>query len=273
MSDIEILRTIVTQFPFALIGSVFAGLLCGYLSVYVVSKRVVFVGATLTQVAVTGIAVAHLLFPHESTDVVSLALTLFAVVILAQLLRSHDISRDSVLGVSYVVAIALRILVIQKSPASEVSEIEAILKGDLLFITQHQLSLLIATAAVLLFIHLLFQKEFIFVSFDSETATTQGFKAGRWEMLFYATIGIAISVATRIVGDVFVFGFLVIPAVTATLLARKVRSIFWLSTLVGALPPIIGLYLAFKLDLPAGPTAVATASAMLAVSWIIKRFK
>ena len=62
VSDIEIFRTILTEFPYALLGSLVAALLCAYLGVYVVSKRVVFVGATLTQVAVTGIAFSHLPF-------------------------------------------------------------------------------------------------------------------------------------------------------------------------------------------------------------------
>jgi ABC-type Mn2+/Zn2+ transport system permease subunit len=162
---------------------------------------------------------------------------------------------------------------IQKSPAAEVSEIETILKGDILFVTAEQFHLLLAVFIIVMLIHLLFYKAFIFVSFDAETATTQGFNAKRWELVFYLTVGIAVSVATRIVGDVFVFGFLVIPAAGAILSARRVRSIFLLALLYAALPPIVGLYLAFKLDLPAGPTTVATALILLGGAWGLNRFR
>lgn len=273
MSSSQIVHTIVTEFPFALLGSLVAGILCAYLSVYVVSKRIVFVGATLTQVALAGIAFAHLPFIHVDPIIGSVLFTLAVVVIFARLLQSRVVPRDSVLGAGFVIAIALRILLIEKSPAAEASEIEAILKGDILFVTASQFYLLLAVAVVLLTIHILFYKEFIFIAFDPETAATQGYRATRWELLFYLTVGIAISVAIRMVGDVFVFGFLVIPAISAILLARKVTSIFILAALFGAIPPIAGLYLAFKLDIPAGPTTVATGFALLCASWTLNKLR
>jgi zinc transport system permease protein len=273
VSNTQILQTIVTEFPYALLGSLVAGILCAYLSVYVVSKRIVFVGATLTQVALAGIAFAHLPFIHIDPIIGSVIFTLAVVIIFARLLQSRVIPRDSVLGAGFVIAIALRILLIEKSPAAEVSEIEAILKGDMLFVTASQFYLLLAVAIVLLTTHILFYKEFIFITFDPETATTQGYRATRWELLFYLTVGVAISVAIRMVGDVFVFGFLVIPAISAILLARKVTSIFILATLFGAIPPIVGLYLAFRLDIPAGPTTVAAGFAILCISWTINKLR
>lgn len=273
MSDAEILKTILYEFPFALFGSIVGGVLCAYLGVYVVSKRVVFVGATLTQVAVAGIAFSHLPFVHIEPLWGSIIFTLAATILFAQLLRSPTIPRDSVLGVSYVVAIALRILMIQKSPAAEVSEIEAILKGDILFVTSDQFYLLLGVFIAVMVVHLLFYKAFIFVSFDAETASTQGFRSRWWEIFFYLTVGIAVSIATRIVGDVFVFGFLVIPAVSAIFLAKKVQHIFLFSVLVGLISPFLGLFLAFKLDFPAGPTTVATAFLLLVFSWIVSKFR
>ncbi len=41
-------------------GSILAGMICGFLGTFVVSQRVVFLGATLTQVAVAGVAFSFL---------------------------------------------------------------------------------------------------------------------------------------------------------------------------------------------------------------------
>ena len=273
MSDIEIIQTIITEFPYAILGSLVAALLCAYLGVYVVSKRVVFVGATLTQVAVAGIAFSHLPFADFDPVYGSMVFTVLVTMLFAWMLQSKSVPRDTILGASFVAAIALRILMIQKSAASEASEIDAILKGDILFVTAQQFHLLLGVFIVLMLVHLIFYKAFIFVSFDAETATTQGFNARVWETIFYLTIPVAVSVATRVVGDVFVFGFLVIPAAGAILTARKVRNIFLLSLLYAAVPPVIGLYLAFKLDFPAGPTTVTTALLLLLGTWILSKFK
>jgi len=273
MSDLEIVRTIFSEFPFAVLGSFVAAILCSYLGVYVISRRVVFLGATLTQVAVLGIAAAHFPLINIDPTLGSMLFTLVAVVLFARLLRSKEVPRDSVLGLSFVIAIAARILLIQKSPAAEVAEIDTILKGDILFVNASQFSLLATTAAVLLSLHLLFYKEFVFVSFDAETATAQGYRSDMWDLFFYLTVGAAISIATRIVGDVFVFGFLLLPALGASFLTRRVGRTFLVSVIFGAIPPFIGLYLAFRLDLPAGPTTVATAFILMSVAWAIKKIR
>ena len=267
MTDIQIIQTLLREFPYALFGSVVAGILCAYLGVYVVKKRVVFVGATLTQVAIAGIAFAHLPGIGMNPYAGSLLFSLIAVLIFSQLLTNRQIPTDSILGVSFVLAIALRILLVQLSPAAEVAEIDALLKGDLLFVTSDQFLILAGVTVVLLAVHLVFFKAFLFVSFDAETASTQGFRSGLWEFLFYLSVGIAVSVATRIVGDVFVFGFLVIPALSGLLVARRVRNIFLAALAFAVLPPFLGLYGAFKLDLPAGPSIVAVGGILLLMTW------
>ena len=156
---------------------------------------------------------------------------------------------------------------IQLSPVGEAAEIESLLKGDLLFVTANQFYILLGVSAVLLSVHLVLRKEFTFVAFDREMASAQGYRTGLWEIAFYATLGIAIPIAVRIVGDVFVFGFLVLPALTAMMLARNVRGIVLIALVLSASAPVLGFYAAFQFDLPAGPTIVATLFVFFAAAW------
>jgi ABC-type Mn2+/Zn2+ transport system permease subunit len=75
------------------------------------------------------------------------------------------------------------------------------------------------------------------------------------------------------VGDTFVFGFLVVPAITALLIAKHVRSIYLVVGLIGILAPAAGLILAFILDFPASPMIVAVASFLLGVAWLVSLFR
>jgi ABC-type Mn2+/Zn2+ transport system permease subunit len=104
--------------------------------------------------------------------------------------------------------------------------------------------------------------------FDPETAATQGYRARAWEMIFYLIAGVVISFATHMVGDLFVFGFLVVPPVTAMLLTRSVKGIFVLSVLIGLLAPIVGLVAAFSFDFPASPAIVGVASVVMGGAWL-----
>jgi len=269
MGSGEIIRTILQEFPYALFGSMLVGTVCAFLGVYIVAKRVVFLGAVLTQVSVLGLALTFLPVFSLPHTIGSLLVTLLAVVALSRLLTGKKTPKDAVLGSVFVISIAARILIMQKTPKVEVSEIENLLRGDILFVTPELFYPMLGVFVVAMTVHLLFFKEFTYISFDAETARTQGFRAGFWEMLFYVIAAGVISVATHMVGDIFVFGFLVVPPVTAMLLMRRVRSIFLLSVLIGLATPAVGLFLAFVFDFPSSPTTVALASVVLAAGWCV----
>ena len=268
MGSIEILQTIVQEFPFALYGSILVGVVCAFVGVYIVAKRVVFLGAVLTQVSVLGLSITFLPILSIPHTMGSLLVTLVSVVILSRVLTGKKIPKDAVLGFVFASSIAARILVLQKAPKVEASEVENLLRGDILFVTPEVFYALLGVVIVAMTIHLLFFKEFSYISFDAETARTQGFNAGLWETVFYLTAAVVISVATHTVGDLFVFGYLVIPPVAAMLLAKRVKMIFVLSVVIGAFSPIVGLFLAFKLDFPSSPSMVGVAYLVLVVAWL-----
>jgi len=269
MSPGEIIHTILEEFPYALYGSMLIGVLCSFLGVYVVARRVVFLGAVMTQISVLGLAVTFLPFLAIPHTIGSLVITIGAVIALSRMLTGRSVPREAVLGTVFVIAIGARILVMQLSPRVEVAEIENLLRGDILFVTPELFYLMAGVFAAAMAIHLFLYKEFTYTTFDPETASTQGFASQRWDMAFYLIAGVVISVATHIVGDLFVFGFLVIPPVIAMLIARRVRHIFLVSTLIGGIVPAIGLYFAFALDLPSSPTIVVAGAVLLGLVWVV----
>ena len=268
MAPGDIISTIVSEFPYALSGSILVGVATAFLGVYIVARRVVFFGAVLTQVSVLGLVATFIPLFAVSHTVGSLVFTLATAILLSQLLTGKKIPRDAILGFVFVFAVAARILIMQKAPKVEAAEVESLLRGDILFVTPDLFWLMGGAFVVAMALHGLFAKEFAFISFDGETARTQGYNAGMWNLIFYLSAGMIIAFATHIVGDLFVFGFLVIPPVAAMLLAKRVRSIFILSITIGVLSPPIGLFFAFLWDFPASPTIVAVASVFLFVAFL-----
>ena len=132
METIEILLEL---FPYAILGSILAGIICGFLGVFVVSQRAVFLGAALTQVSIAGVAFAflHILNLEELLNSIlgiqfgedsflhhfehtffSLLFAVIAVLIFSQSYRQKFLTRDSLLGIIFVTAIALRIILLKK---------------------------------------------------------------------------------------------------------------------------------------------------------------
>ncbi len=288
----ETINILLELFPYAILGSVVAGIICSFLGVFVVSQRVVFLGAALTQAAIAGVAFAFLhlvnleeliaslfgiiviedsFLHHFEHTFFSLLFAVIAVLIFSQSYRQKLLTKDSLLGIIFVIAIAMRIIFIQKSPTAEVAEIESILKGDILFIGTQEFYTLLIILVIILLIFSLFSKQLKFVTFDADTASAHGINDRFWILLFYLTVGIGISLTTRFVGDVFTFAFLILPASTAILIAKRVIHIIIYSILIGAIIPPLAIYFAFVLDISSGPTAVVGAFLVFIIVFFYKK--
>jgi ABC-type Mn2+/Zn2+ transport system permease subunit len=290
----ETLHQLLDLFPYAIAGSILAGIICSFLGIFVVSQRVVFLGAVLTQVAIAGVAFSFLhfvnlegiltsvfgiqfgresFFHHFEPAFFSLLFALLAVLIFSQTHHQKLLTQDGILGIIFVVAIAVRIMFIQKSPVSDISEVESILKGDILFINQKEFLALVVILFFTLSIFLIFQKQLKFVTFDAESASAHGINSKKWLLIFYLVVGTGISLTTRFVGDVFVFAYLIIPSSIGILLAKKVKNVFLIAVLVGAIVPPISIYLAFKFDFSSGPMAVVISFLLFILVYLFKKIR
>ncbi|NWF88109.1 MAG: metal ABC transporter permease [Ignavibacteriaceae bacterium] len=288
----EVIHQLFEIFPYAVLGSIIAGFICAFLGVFVVSQRAVFLGASLTQASVAGVAfsflhlinlegylakifnvdIEHNTFFHNFEPAFfSLAFAIICVLIFSQTYRQKYLTQDGVLGTMFVIAIALRIIFIQKSPVAEVSEIESILKGDILFIGATQFYTLLAITIITFLVFLIFQKQLKFVTFDPDTAMAHGINSRFWLLIFYLFVGMGISLTTRFVGDVFAFAYLIIPSSIGILLGKKISQVFFISALVGSVVPPISIYFAFILDFSSGPTAVALVFIVFLITYLAKK--
>ena len=88
-------------------------------------------------------------------------------------------------------------------------------------------------------------------------AFTLKMNASGWDALLFLLIGLTISMAVLSVGPLVSFGFLLIPPLTAHMVARNMRQFALGAAGVGGLGALLGFYIAFRWDLPVGPTDVA----------------
>ncbi len=258
-----------------IVASLLVALLIAFLGVYVILKRMVFVSAALSQISSLGVAVAFLitgLLGHHAGEVRSgflsgpgLTALLFACCaagLLARQMSEKKITRESILGIGYVLPAGL-ILLILDALRAEAHEIENILFGNTVFVPSGQLLVLALTTASVMFVHLLLYKEFIFISLDPETAQASGLRMGLLNQLLFLTIALTISVSIMSVGALPVFSFMVIPASAALLLTNHLKGAFLLSVGFGVSAALVGFYLSFLFSLPTGPTMLSTAALFL----------
>lgn len=261
--------------------SVLIGFACPLVGVFLVLRRLVFMGVALPQISSTGVAVAlsvpmwlGLLRPEHAAHTEhilafsgSLLFTLSAILVLAFLERRGRGLPEGRLGTAYVVAAALSIILLSKNHYGEVGWLD-LMKGEVITIDNADLAMTAITLAMVLGVLGLFKKELMLVSFDRAMAITLGKNVVFWDIMLYMLIGLTVSMAVLSVGPLIAFGFLLIPALTAHLFARTMRQFVVLAPLFGGVAAFIGFWLAYQWDLPVGPTDVALLGAMYMVAWI-----
>jgi ABC-type Mn2+/Zn2+ transport system permease subunit len=169
------------------------------------------------------------------------------------------------------VAAAAGILLIAKAATGEAHDI--FLQGNILGITGSDTIELLAITLPVLVAHAIFYKEFLFVSFDRETARTLGYRVQRWDLALYLSLGFVIAVAMQFAGVMLVFNFLVLPAVTGRLLASSMAITFIISIASALLAAIVGFVLSVPFDLPTGPTMIAVSGALVILAWAVSRLR
>jgi zinc transport system permease protein len=265
----------VLLFRDALIGSLIIAVACSVLGVYVVLRKIVFVGAALAQLSSMGIALALWLggvagFGAVAEQPVALALvvTLIGAMLFGVSGARTRIPPDATIGATYAIAGALGILLIAKASHGEAHDL--FLQGNILGITRRDMWVLLAVAAPILLVHVLFYKEFLFISFDRETARTVGYQVTRWNLFLYLTLGLVISFAMQFAGVMLVFNFLVLPAVTGLLATRSMSGTFGWAIGSGLIAAIVGFSLSVPFDLPTGPAMIAVSGVLLFIAWLIR---
>jgi ABC-type Mn2+/Zn2+ transport system permease subunit len=268
----------------SLYTSVLIGVACPLVGVFLVMRRLVFMGVALPQISSTGVAVVLSLplwlgfkladyGPHSVHALGfagSITFSLTAVLVLAFMERRGRGQPEGRLGTAYVVAAALSILLLSKNPYGEIGWLD-MLKGEVITISNFDLELTASTLALIVIVLGLFYKELLLVSFDREMALTLHKRVIFWDVLLYLLIGLTVSMAVLSVGPLISFGFLLIPALAAHTLARTMRLFTVLASLFGGVAAFLGFCLAYAWDLPVGPTDVVLLGVFYGTVWIVAR--
>ncbi|HWN94667.1 MAG TPA: metal ABC transporter permease [Methylomirabilota bacterium] len=261
--------------------SLLIGLVCPLVGTYLVLRRLIFMGVALPQISSCGIAFAFALHawhivPHldDSSENAlafggSTLFTLATLFVLTFLQRRYGRLADARIGAAYVLAGAFSILLLVKNPYGEHGLLDR-LRGEIIAVSDSDLLMTAVAFGIVAIALIIFRKEFLLVSFDPEMATTLRKNVLTWDGLLFLLIGITISMSVLSVGPLVTFGFLLLPPLIARTVSRNMAQLAFIGCLVGALSAFVGFCLAYRWDVPVGPTDVALLGVIYLLVSIVK---
>lgn len=262
-----------------LAASLLAGALLGFLGVFVVLRRTVFVSAALTQISTVGLVFGLFLEERLHVDAehahhqlgMAIGFAVIGAVALGAL-RSRRLPTEAVVGAAWVVASALVVLGVSRL-AHAAHDLSGMVFGNAVAVPEDELWMIALVALACAAVHLAFHKELAFVSFDHETARAQGVRTWAWDAVLSVTVGLAIPASARALGALPVFAFLTLPASAALLLRVRLGRAFALATAFGVTAAAAGYLTSWFAETPTGATMVAAAALFLLPGLALRRLR
>lgn len=256
----------------AFIVSVLTGLLLSYLGVHVVGRGIVFVDLALGQISSLGVAFADFMDYGQTT--IPIVFTLVGAFFLSFInIKDKRVKQEAVIGIIYAAASALTVLMISKTPHGD-SNIQEVLFGNILAVSWEQIGTIGAVFGIIGLIHGIFQKKFFELTekLESGKNETRGL-FNIWNFLFYLSIGLSIVFAVRVGGVIPVFAYLIIPPVSAIMLARTNLSVVLIAISLSVFGGFFGLNFSYHWDFPAGSSIVAILGGIFLFASIVRIVK
>ena len=188
-----------------------------------------------------------------------------------QVTRRRQVGADAAIGIVTTASFAFGVALISRA-SHFTRNFDAALFGNLLGITSGDLYLIAATAAIMVVAVFFLYKQLLFLTFDPEVAPAYGVPTQWIDTAFALILAATIIVSIKIMGVTLIAASLVIPPVIARLLTNSFAKILVVSTAIGAVTGVAGIYLSYYEDVASGATIVLLAAGLFVLITLLKQY-
>lgn len=250
--------------------------LLGGLSHLVVARRLSFFSAALGQAALTGLSIGLLLGePVNGAYGGIFGFCALSALAMVWVKRHARLPADTLVGVFLSLSLGLGIcLLVAVTKRFNVHQIEAVMFGSLLTVTDGDLVLLAVLAVLVAIVLGWIYNHLLLDSLDPSIARAEGVRGALLEYVFVLLLTAAIVVSLKVIGALLIEAMVVVPAAASRNLARGMRSHLVGSVLAALVAGVGGLFVSSRFLVPSGGAVVLAMSAIffftLGLAWVSK---
>lgn len=235
----------------ALIGGLIAVIATSLVGTWIVLRGLAFLGDALAHGVIPGVALAVLWGFSPALGAFISALVMSGLT--SAVANNTSVREDTAIGLLFVGMLALGVVIISKAGSFK-TNVTAVLFGDSLGITSTDIRNQLIYTAIVIICSILLYRPFLALTFNEMKAQTLGMSPRLSQAALLALLSLSIVASFQTIGTLLVFGLLVAPPATATLLVKKVPLIMAVSMLVGFIAVISGLLISFHYGTAGGAT-------------------
>jgi zinc transport system permease protein len=257
------------QFEFfrnALFAGVLVSIACAIIGTYVVINRIVFISGGIAHAAYGGIGLGVFLGINPVLGAVVFSIA--AALGMGSVSYKTKQRIDTLIGVMWAVGMAIGIIFADLSKGYTAG-LMSYLFGSILTLSGTDLFLMGGLDILVVFMTILFYKQWLSISFDPEFSEIMGLPVKRYYLLLLCLTALTVVVVMRMVGIIMVIALLTIPPAIANRYFTSLKKIMAFAILLGALFTLVGMFISFYLNLTSGAMIILVAGVSYFISLMI----
>ena len=199
----------------AVLAGLLISLISSILGVFLVQRKMSFLGSGLSHSALGGIGLGIFLGIEPMFTAIPFVLIIAFLIFLLR--EKTELEIDTSIGIFFSVSMALGIIFMSSSPGF-ISDAYSYLFGSILAISKLDLLLAVLTTIIILFFIYVYWKNFAYSTFDRELAISDGINVIKEDYILSVLLALSIVISVKLVGIVLISAFLILPAATARLI-------------------------------------------------------
>jgi len=249
----------------AFVSAVVIGAVAGILGCFIILRGMSLMGDAISHAVLPGVALSFIL--GINFFIGALVFGLLASFLIAFVNQNSTIKGDTAIGITFSSFLALGVILIGVAKSS--TDLFHILFGNILAVQDVDMYITIGVGVFVLLVITLFFKELLLTSFDELLAKAMGMKVNFYHYLLMILLTLVSVTAMQSVGTILIVAMLITPAATAYLYANSLKTMIFLSSTIGAVCSVLGLFIGYSFNIAAGSSIVLTLATVFAISFFI----
>ncbi|USK32638.1 metal ABC transporter permease [Bacillus sp. F19] len=261
----------------AFLAGILIGLIAPLLGVFVVVRRLSLIADALSHVTLAGIAASLLLekkagMPGINPIYLGMGFSVAGSLFIEKLRVVYKDFQELAIPIILSAGVGLSVIFISLADGFN-TDLFNYLFGSVSAVTRTDLWVISAISVFVLIVIFALYKELFLLSFDEEHAAASGIHSKWIHFIFILTVALVIAASMRIVGILLVSSLMTLPVAASIRIAKGFKQAIFFSVLFGEISVIIGLVLAYQLDLAPGGTIVMLSVVILILSILWTKIK
>lgn len=260
---------------YSLLSGILIGFIAPLIGAFIVVRRLSLIADALSHVTLGGISFGMFILTLSPALAIINPMwfgILFAIVgalLIEKLRTSYSNYQEIAIPIIMSAGIALSAIFISLADGFN-QEIVGLLFGSISAVSLSDLLTVVVISIVVVLFITLFYKELFILSFDEEYSRV--INIPKWiQFLFIVIVAMVISASMRVVGILLVSALITLPIAIAMRITKGFKQLIILSVIIGEFSVIMGLVLAFYMNISPGGVIVVLLVLLLGLTMLFQK--